>query len=47
MIRRERNNSISNSSITYQELTKGERDAYSDALYRMGTEESITKNQGR
>jgi hypothetical protein len=40
-------NSISTSSVTYWELTIGERDAYSDALYRMRTEESITKNQGR
>jgi hypothetical protein len=37
----------SNSSVTYRELTKRERDAYSDALYRIKTEESITKNKRR
>jgi hypothetical protein len=40
-------NSSSISSVTYRELTKRERDAYSDALYRIKTEESITKNKRR
>jgi hypothetical protein len=41
------NNGVSSSSITYRELTKREADAYVDALYRIRTEESITKSKGR
>ena len=37
----------SSSGITFRELTKRERYAYSDALYRIRTEESITKSRGR
>jgi hypothetical protein len=40
-------NDVSNSSITYRELTKREGDAYRDALHRIRTEESITKSKGR
>ena len=40
-------NDISSSSVTYHELTKREVDAYRDALYRIRTEESITKSKGR
>jgi hypothetical protein len=40
-------NDVSSSSITYRELTKREVDAYRDALYRIRTEESITKSKGR
>jgi transcription elongation factor Elf1 len=39
-------NRVSSSSITYRELTKREVDAYRDALYRIRTEESITKSKG-
>jgi hypothetical protein len=41
------NNVHSNSSITYRELTKREGDAYMDALYRIKSEDSITKSKGR
>ena len=37
----------SSSGITFRELTKRERYAYSDALYRLRTEESTTKSKGR
>jgi hypothetical protein len=40
-------NDINSSSVTYRELTNRERDAYSDALYRIRNEESITKSKGR
>ena len=40
-------NDVSDSSVTYRELTNRERDAYSDALYRIRNEESITKSKGR
>jgi hypothetical protein len=39
--------SSSSSSIIYRELTKREVDAYSGALHRIRTEESITKSKGR
>jgi hypothetical protein len=41
------NNVHSNSGITYRELTKREGDAYMDALHRIKSEESITKNKGK
>ncbi|MFL6371266.1 MAG: hypothetical protein ACJ72F_10610 [Nitrososphaeraceae archaeon] len=41
------NNVHSNSSLTYRELTKSEGDAYMDALHRIKSEDSITKNKGR
>jgi hypothetical protein len=40
-------NNASSSSATYRELTKREADAYTDALYRIKTEESISKSKGR
>jgi transcription elongation factor Elf1 len=42
-----RNDVSSSSSITYRELTKREGDAYRDALYRIRSENSITKSKGR
>jgi hypothetical protein len=39
--------SVSSSSISYRELTKREGEAYRDALYRIRTEDSITKSKGR
>jgi hypothetical protein len=41
------NNAHSNGSITYRELTKREGHAYMDALHRIRSEDSITKNKGR
>jgi hypothetical protein len=38
---------VASSSITYHELTKREGDAYRDALYRIRSEDSITKSKGR
>jgi hypothetical protein len=35
------------SSVSYRELTKREADAYADALYRIKTEESVSKSKGR
>ena len=40
-------NNVSGSSVTYRELTKREGNAYSDALYRIRTEESMTKSKGK
>jgi hypothetical protein len=40
-------NGANSSSVTYRELTQREGYAYSDALHRMRTEESITKRKGR
>jgi hypothetical protein len=40
-------NDASSSSITYRELTKREGNAYTDALHRIRTEDSITKSKGR
>jgi hypothetical protein len=40
-------NDVSNSSITYRELTRREADAYIDALYCIKSEDSITKSKGR
>jgi hypothetical protein len=37
----------SDNGVTYRELTKREAEAYGDALYRIRTEESITKNKGK
>jgi hypothetical protein len=37
----------SDSGVTYRELTKGEGDAYMDALHRIKSEESITKSKGK
>ena len=41
------NDVSSSSSITYRGLTKRERDAYGDALHRISSDDSITKNKGR
>jgi hypothetical protein len=41
------NHDVSSNSVTYRELTKRERDAYSDALYRIRSEDSMTKSKGR
>jgi hypothetical protein len=40
-------NDVSSNSVTYRGLTKRERDAYGDALYRIRSEDSITKGKGR
>lgn len=40
------NDVSSSTSITYRELIKRERDAYGDALYRIRSEDSITKSKG-
>lgn len=40
-------NIVCNNSVAYRELTKREADAYTDALYRIRTEDSITKSRGR
>ena len=41
------NNIHSNIGVTYRELTKREGDAYREALYRIRSEDSITKSKGR
>jgi hypothetical protein len=40
-------NGVSSSSITYDELTKREENAYRDALHRIRSEDSITKSKGK
>jgi hypothetical protein len=37
----------SSSGVTYRELTIREKYVYSDALYRLRTEESKTKSKGK